>query len=138
MRYSIAFLILLTVFTSCESHKSKKEITASESPKTPKEIVTAYLAATNHFDFETAKKIVILNKGNLINLETLKKMEKSMPDDQKAKFLDMEKNVEYFEKEITDSTAQIIVSPNQDIAMPIEFNLKKVNKKWLIESVILH
>ncbi|WP_291153350.1 hypothetical protein [Flavobacterium sp. UBA7680] len=132
MKYSIAFLFFLAVFTSCESHKSKKEIA------TPKETVTAYLAATNHFDFNAAKEFLILNKGNLMNLETLKKMEKSMPDDQKAKFLDMEKNVEYFEKEITDSTAQIIVSPKQDIAMPIEFNLKKVNKKWLIESVILH
>lgn len=135
MKYSIAFLFFLAVFTSCESHKSKKEIAASESPK---EIVTAYIAATTRFDFETAKEFLILNKGNLMNLETLKKMEKSIPDDQKAKFLDMEKNVEYFEKEITDSTVQIIVSPKQDIAMPIEFNLKKVNKKWLIETVILH
>ena len=132
MKYSIVFLFFLVVFTSCESHKSKKEI------ESPKETVTAYLAATNHFDFNAVKEFLILNKGNLMNLETLKKMEKSMPDDQKAKFLDMEKNVEYFEKEITDSTAQIIVSPKQDIAMPIEFNLKKVNKKWLIESVILH
>lgn len=132
MKYSIAFLIFLAVFTSCESHKSKKEIA------TPKETVTAYLAATNHFDFKAAKEFVILNKENLMNLETLKKMEKSIPDDQKARFLDKEKDAQYFEKEITDSTAQIVVSPNQDIAMPIEFNLKKVNKKWLIESVISH
>lgn len=70
-----------------------------------------------------------------MNLETLKKMEKSIPDDQKARFLDKEKNAEYYEKEITDSTARIVVSP-KEVAMPIEFNLKKVKNKWLIESVI--
>lgn len=132
MKYSIAFLFFLVVFTNCESHKSKKEIA------TPKEIVTAYIAATTRFDFETAKEFVILNKGNLINLETLKKMEKSIPDDQKSRFLDMEKNIEYFEKEITDSTALIFVTPKQEVAQPIEFYLKKVNQKWLIESVISH
>ncbi|SEP34526.1 hypothetical protein SAMN05444671_1058 [Flavobacterium sp. CF108] len=138
MKYSIAFLIFLSVFTSCESHKSKKENTTSESLKSPKETVTAYLAATNHFDFKTAKEFVIPNKGNFMNLETLEKMEKSIPDDQKSRFINKEKDAQYFEKEITDSTARIILSPNQDIAMPIEFNLKKVNEKWLIESVISH
>ncbi len=132
MKYSIAFLFFLAVFTSCESHKSKKEIA------TPKETVTAYLAATSHFDFNTAKEFLILNEGNLMNLETLKKMEKSIPDDQKSKFLDMEKDLEYFEKEVTDSTALFFVTPKKEVAQPIEFYLKKVNKKWLIESVILH
>lgn len=135
MKYSIAFLIFLAVFSSCESHKSKKEIAASESPK---EIVTAYIAATTRFDSETAKEFLILNEGNLMNLETLKKMEKSIPDDQKAKFLDMEKDIEYFEKEVTDSTSVIFATPKKEVAQPIEFYLKKVNKKWLIESVILH
>ncbi|SHG22447.1 hypothetical protein [Flavobacterium defluvii] len=137
MKYSIAFLIFLVAFTSCESRKSSKETLTQEVSKTPKEVVTAYLAATNRFDFKAAKEFVITNKENLMALEDLKKMEKSIPDDQKARFLDKEKDAVYFEKEITDSTAQIVVSP-KDIAMPIEFNLKKVKQKWLIESVISH
>ncbi|WP_343697622.1 hypothetical protein [Flavobacterium sp.] len=135
MKYSIAFLFFLVIFTNCELRKSSKENVAQESPKTPKETVIAYLAATNQFDLKAAKEFIIPNKDNLMNLETLKKMEKSIPDDQKARFLDKEKNAEYYEKEITDSTARIVVSP-KEVAMPIEFNLKKVKNKWLIESVI--
>lgn len=133
MKYSIAFLFFLVIFTNCESRKSSN--IAQESPKTPKETVIAYLAATNQFDFKAAKEFIIPNKDNLMNLETLKKMEKSIPDDQKSRFLDKEKNAEYYEKEITDSTARIVVSP-KEVAMPIEFNLKKVKNKWLIESII--
>lgn len=127
MKYSIAYLFFLFLFVSCES-----------SLKTPKETVVAYLAATNRFDIKDAEKLLIPNPANKINLETLKKMEKSLPDDQKARFLNKEKDAEYFEKTITDSTAQIIVTPNQDVIFTIEFNLKKVNNKWLIESVISH
>lgn len=126
MKYSAAFLLFLILFTSCESHK------------TPKETVTAYLAASNRFDIKNAEKLLIPNPGNKLNLETLKKMEKSLPDDQKSRFLNKEKDAGYFEKTITDSTAQIIVTPNQKVVFTIEFNLKKVEKKWLIESVISH
>lgn len=62
-------------------------------------------------------------------------MEKSLPDEQKERFLNKEKEAVYFEKEVTDSTAKIIVSP-REITMPIEFNLKKRNNKWLIESIL--
>ncbi|MCR4030099.1 MULTISPECIES: hypothetical protein [Flavobacterium] len=127
MKYSITYLFFLFLFLSCES-----------SFKTPKETVVAYIAATNRFDIKNAEKLLIPTPANKLNLETLKKMEKSLPDDQKARFLNKEKNAEYFEKTITDSTAQIIVTPNQEVVFTMEFNLKKVNNKWLIESVISH
>ncbi|KRD10089.1 hypothetical protein ASE21_10225 [Flavobacterium sp. Root901] len=138
MRYTIAFLFILVLFTNCESRKTSKETAVQDLPKSPKETVEAYLAAVNRFDFKTAKEFVILNPKNLATLEDLKKMEKSIPDDQKSRFLNKEKDAVYYEKEITDSTARIFVTPNQDIVLPIEFNLKKVNEKWLIESVISH
>jgi hypothetical protein len=137
MKHLIVFLIFMAIFASCESQKKSPKETQeiAASLKTPKETVIAYLAATNGFDFKSAKELVILNTKNQQTLETLKKMEKALPDDQKARFLGQEKDALYNEKEITDSTAQIIVTPNQDIALPIEFNLKKVKDNWLIESI---
>jgi len=126
MKHLISLLFILMLLGSCKS---------SEETKSPKETVEAYLAATNRFDDESAKDFLILNKDNLMLLETLKKMEKSLPDEQKERFLNKEKEAVYFEKEVTDSTAKIIVSP-REITMPIEFNLKKRNNKWLIESVL--
>lgn len=129
MRAFISFFVILILFTNCKH---------AENTRTPKESVEAYLAATNRFDFVTAKDFLILNKENLIILETIKKMEKSIPDKEKDRFLNKEKDAAYYDKEITDSTAVIIVTPKEDIAFPIEFKLKKVNKEWLIESVIYH
>ena len=134
MRHLISLFVILIFLTGCKSPEEKPQ----KENKSPKEIVVAYLAATNRFDFKSAKDFLIPNKKNLIILETLKKMEKSIPDDQKSRFLDRERGAIYYEKEITDSTALIVVTPNQDIAMPIEFNLKKVKDNWLIESVILN
>jgi len=134
MRHLISLFVILIFITGCKSPEEKPQ----KENKSPKEIVVAYLAATNRFDFKSAKDFLIPNKKNLIILETLKKMEKSIPDDQKSRFLDRERGAIYYEKEITDSTALIVVTPNQDIAMPIQFNLKKVKDKWLIESVILN
>lgn len=57
MKYSIAFLFFLVIFTNCELRKSSKENVAQESPKTPKETVIAYLAATNQFDLKAKKRI---------------------------------------------------------------------------------
>lgn len=127
MRYLSVLLISLSLlFTSCESHQS------------PTETVKAYLTATNRFDFQTAGKFIILNKENLQTLENLKSSGEKMSEDEKGRFLNQEKDCIYYEKEITDSVAQIIVTPNQDVVLPIEFNLKKVNDNWLIESVISH
>jgi len=134
MRHLISLFVILIFLTGCKSPEEKPQ----KENKSPKEIVVAYLAATNRFDFKSAKDFLIPNKKNLIILETLKKMEKSIPDDQKSRFLDRERGAIYYEKEITDSTALIVVTPNQDIAVPIQFNLKKVKDKWLIESVILN
>jgi hypothetical protein len=134
MRHLISLFVILIFLTGCKSPEEKPQ----KENKSPKEIVVAYLAATNRFDFKSAKDFLIPNKKNLIILETLKKMEKSIPDDQKSRFLDRERGAIYYEKEITDSTALIVVTPNQDIAMQIQFNLKKVKDKWLIESVILN
>jgi hypothetical protein len=134
MRHLISLFVILIFLTGCKSPEEKPQ----KENKSPKEIVVAYVAATNRFDFKSAKDFLIPNKKNLIILETLKKMEKSIPDDQKSRFLDRERGAIYYEKEITDSTALIVVTPNQDIAMPIQFNLKKVKDKWLIESVILN
>jgi hypothetical protein len=134
MRHLIYLFVILIFLTGCKSPEEKPQ----KENKSPKEIVVAYLAATNRFDFKSAKDFLIPNKKNLIILETLKKMEKSIPDDQKSRFLDRERGAIYYEKEITDSTALIVVTPNQDIAVPIQFNLKKVKDKWLIESVILN
>lgn len=134
MRHLISLFVILIFITGCKSPEEKPQ----KENKSPKEIVVAYLAATNRFDFKSAKDFLIPNKKNLIILETLKKMEKSIPDDQKSRFLDRERGAIYYEKEITDSTALIVVTPNQDIAMPIQFNLKKVKDNWLIESVILN
>jgi hypothetical protein len=134
MRHLISLFVILIFLTGCKSPEEKPQ----KENKSPKEIVIAYLAATNRFDFKSAKDFLIPNKKNLIILETLKKMEKSIPDDQKSRFLDRERGAIYYEKEITDSTALIVVTPNQDIAVPIQFNLKKVKDKWLIESVILN
>lgn len=143
MRRLISFFAILALFANCKNKssdetKSPEKEDAVEESKSPKETVEAYLSATNHFDFETAKKFLISNKENQMILETLKKMEKSIPDKEKARFIDKEKKASYFEKEITDSTAQIIVTPDMDAVMPIEFNLKKINNNWLIESVISH
>lgn len=127
MRYLSVLLISLSLlFTSCESHQS------------PTETVKGYLAATNSFDFQTARKFIIPNKENLQTLENLKSSGAKMSENEKGRFLNQEKDCTYYEKEITDSVAQIIVTPNQDIVLPIEFNLKKVNDNWLIESVISH
>ena len=134
MRHLISLFVILIFLTGCKSPEEKPQ----KENKSPKEIVVAYLSATNRFDFKSAKDFLIPNKKNLIILETLKKMEKSIPDDQKSRFLDRERGAIYYEKEITDSTALIVVTPNQDIAMPIQFNLKKVKDNWLIESVILN
>jgi hypothetical protein len=134
MRHLISLFVILIFLTGCKSPEEKPQ----KENKSPKEIVVAYLSATNRFDFKSAKDFLIPNKKNLIILETLKKMEKSIPDDQKSRFLDRERGAIYYEKEITDSTAIIVVTPNQDIAMPIQFNLKKVKDNWLIESVILN
>ena len=134
MRHLISFFVVLIFLTGCKSPEEKPQ----QENKSPKETVEAYLYATNRFDFESAKEFLIPNQKNLMILETLKKMEKSIPDDQKARFKDKEKGAIYFEKEITDSTANIIVTPNQDIVMPIDFKLKKVKDNWLIESVILN
>jgi hypothetical protein len=134
MRHLISLFVILIFLTGCKSPEEKPQ----KENKSPKEIVVAYLSATNRFDFKSAKDFLIPNKKNLIILETLKKMEKSIPDDQKSRFLDRERGAIYYEKEITDSTALIVVTPNQDIAVPIQFNLKKVKDKWLIESVILN
>ncbi|GAA3769486.1 hypothetical protein [Flavobacterium ginsengiterrae] len=125
MKHFFSFLIILTFLGSC---KSPKETLS------PKETVEAYLAATNRFDSDAAKELLILNNQNLMVLETLKKMEKSIPDNRKAEFLNKEKNAVYTEKEITQSTAVIIVS-SQEIAMPFEFSLKKTNNIWLIQSI---
>lgn len=127
MRHLSLLLISLSLlFTSCESHKS------------PTETVRAYLAATNSFDFQTAEKLIIPNKENLHTLENLKISGEKMSENEKRRFFNQEKDCIYYEKEITDSVAQLIVTPNQDIVLPIEFNLKKVNGNWLIESVISH
>jgi len=128
--------MLLTNCKSREEDKSSDEKTTGKEINAPKETVQAYLAATNHFDFKTAKELLIANKKNSMLLETIQKMEKSIPDDQKARFLDKEKEASYFEKEVTDSTAQIIVTPNQEAVSQIEFKLLKVKNNWLIESVI--
>lgn len=125
MRHFFSFLIILTLLGSCNSPKQ---------PQSPKETVETYLAATNRFDYEAAKEFLIPNKENLLILETLQKMEKSLPDERKSSFLNKEKNAVYTEKEIKDTTAKIIVSP-QEVAMPFEFNLIKVNNVWLIESI---
>ncbi|QSW89648.1 hypothetical protein J0383_02265 [Flavobacterium endoglycinae] len=127
MRRVISFLVILTLFTNCKSH---------QEAKSPKETVEAYLAATNRFDFEVAKELLIPTKENQLTLETLKKMEKSLPDNQKKRFLNKEKKAVYYEKEITGSTAKIIVSLDQNTVTPFEFNLKKTNETWLIESII--
>ena len=127
MRHLSLLLISLSLlFTSCESHKS------------PTETVRAYLAATNSFDFQTAGKLIIPNKENLHTLENLKISGEKMSENEKRRFFNQEKDCIYYEKEITDSVAQLIVTSNQDIVLPIEFNLKKVNGNWLIESVISH
>lgn len=139
MRHLLSFFIILFLFTNCkfrEEDKSAEETNVAKEVKSPRETVQAYLVATNHFDFNAAKEFLIQNKKNTMLLETIKKMEKSIPNDQKLRFLDKEKDAGYFEKEITDSTAQIIVTPNKDIVSQIEFNLKKINENWLIESVV--
>ncbi len=139
MRHLLSFIIILFLFTNCkfrEEDKSVEETNTVKVVKSPRETVQAYLAATNHFDFNTAKEFLIQNKKNAMLLETIKKMEKSIPNDQKTRFLDKEKDAGYFEKEITDSTAQIIVTPNKNVVSQIEFNLKKINENWLIESVV--
>lgn len=142
MRRFISFFVILAFFANCKNKSSDEtkssETNAVKESKSPKETVQAYLSATNNFDFETAKKFLISNKENQMILETLKKMEKSIPDKEKTRFIDKEKKASYFEKEITDSTAQIIVTPDMDAVIPIEFNLKKVNNDWLIESVVSH
>jgi|GEM_PF-1184683 len=143
MRRLISFFFILALFANCKNKssdetKSSEKTNVAKESKSPKETVQAYLSATNHFDFETAKKFLITNKENQMILETLKKMEKSIPDKEKTRFIDKEKKASYFEKEITDSTAQIIVTPDMDAVIPIEFNLKKVSNDWLIESVISH
>lgn len=125
MRHFFSFLIIMTLFVNCKSY---------EETKSPKEIVEAYLAATNRFDDEAAKDFLIPNKENLMHLETLKKMKKSLPDKRKSSFLNKEKDAVYTEKEITDSTAIIIVSP-KEVAMPFEFKLKKEKDSWLIQSI---
>jgi hypothetical protein len=133
MRHLISFFAILIFFTGCKSPEEKPK----KESKSPKETVAAYLSATNRFDFKSAKEFLVPNKENLIIIETLQKMEKSIPDNQKSRFINNEKDAVYYQKEITDSTAQIIVTPNQDIVMPIKFNLKKMKDNWLIESVIL-
>lgn len=143
MRRLISFFAILVLFANCKNKssdetKSSEKTNAVKESKSPKETVQAYLYATNHFDFETAKKFLISNKENQMILETLKKMEKSIPYKEKTRFIDKEKTASYFEKEITDSTAQIIVTPDRDAVIPIEFNLKKANNNWLIKSVISH
>jgi len=100
MRHLISLFVILIFLTGCKSPEEKPQ----KENKSPKEIVVAYLAATNRFDFKSAKDFLIPNKKNLIILETLKKMEKSIPDDQKSRFLDRERGAIYYEKEITDST----------------------------------
>lgn len=125
MRHFFSFLIILILLGSCNSPKK---------PQSPKETVEAYLAATNRFDSETAKELLVLNEENLMVLETLKKMEKSLPDNRKAEFLNKEKNAVYIEKEITDSAARIIVAPQEPLK-PLEFNLKNEKGNWLIESI---
>ncbi|WP_347051841.1 hypothetical protein [Flavobacterium olei] len=125
MRSVFSFLIILTLLAGCKT---------SEGTKSPRQTVEAYLNACNRFDSEAAKELLILNKENLMVLETLKKMEKSLPDNRKSSFINKEKNAVYTEKEITDLTARIIVS-EQQAALPFEFNLKKTNGIWLIESI---
>ncbi|MBZ4034780.1 hypothetical protein K6T82_08380 [Flavobacterium sp. 17A] len=141
MKYLISFIVVLALFTNCKSREedqSPDDINTTKEIKSPKETVQAYLAATNHFDFKAAKEFLIPNKPNLMLLETIKKMEKSLPDDRKSAFLDKEKEASYFEKEVTDSTAQIIVTPNKEATSQIKFKLLKVKSNWLIESVVSH
>ncbi|MFB9079987.1 hypothetical protein ACFFLS_08860 [Flavobacterium procerum] len=131
MKHFISFLTILLFFVNCKSPENKplKEVMS------PQKTVEAYLAAINRFDFETAEKFLIPNKNNLMQLETIKKMEKSLPDERKKEFINKEKDATYHEKSITNSNAEIIVTLNNEIVMPIEFDLRKVKDKWLIESI---
>lgn len=129
MRHFFSFLIILILFGSCKSPKQ---------PQSAKETVEAYLKAVNHFDYKSAEDFLVPNKENQLVLETLQKMEKSLPDERKKEFIDKEKNALYYEEKTTDSTTQITVTLSKGIAMPIEFNLKKVKDTWLIESIIQH
>ncbi|KAF2517903.1 hypothetical protein [Flavobacterium foetidum] len=131
MKQLLSFLIALLFFVSCKSPEKKP----LEKLQSPKETVEAYLAATNRFDFEAAEKLLIPNKNNQMQLETIKKMEKSLPDERKKEFINKEKDASYHEASITNSSAQIIVTLNNEIVMPVEFNLRKVKNKWLIESI---
>lgn len=128
-------MIILSVSFGCKSSEKDNSL---EEPKSPKEIVEAYLTATNHFNFEAAEKLLIPSKENMMLVETIKKMDKSLPEERKKELLEKEKNALYTEKNITDSTAQVIVSLNKGMDVPIQFNLRKIKNNWLIESIQYH
>lgn len=128
MKHYPSFLIFLLLLLACES----------QLHNTPKETVIAYITASNQFDSQEVENLLVLNSESKIKLETLKKMEKSIPDERKTEFKDRYKDAVYYEKEITDSTAIIVVTPKDNVTLPIEFDLKKIKTKWLIESIIYH
>ncbi|MFD2939111.1 hypothetical protein [Flavobacterium notoginsengisoli] len=123
MKRLITLFIFMALFISCKPNKS------------PKETVAAFREYTYYHDFENADFFLIPTEENREHIEILKKMALIKPNIENEKFKDIEKNVFYKEKEITDSTAQIIVRFGQS-TMSTEFKLKKNNKKWLIESII--
>jgi molybdopterin-guanine dinucleotide biosynthesis protein A len=69
----------------------------------------------------------------------MKKFGERMTKDEKQNYVNKKKVYNYIEKEITEQSAQVVVTNNQnkyEYVSVTEFDLVKVNGKWLIEKII--
>ena len=120
----IVNVILLTIMTaSCSGQKS------------PNAVAKEYLLAIDNLNYEKAEKSLVRNEANLKSLENIKNFGSKMTKAQKDQYVSKQKYYNFKEENVTTNSAKIIATNNQgDFTVAIEFNLVKVNGKWLIES----
>lgn len=120
----IVNVILLTIVTaSCSAQKS------------PTVITKEYLLAIDSLNYKKAEKSLVLNEKNVKSLENIKNFSSKMTKAQKDQYVSKRKFYNFKEENVTTNSAKVIATNNQgEYTAAIEFNLVKVNGKWLIES----
>src|SRR5687768_14403141 len=120
----IVNVILLTIMTAnCSGQKS------------PNAVAKEYLLAIDNLNYEKAEKSLVRNEANLKSLENIKNFGSKMTKAQKDQYVSKQKYYNFKEENVTTKSAKVIATNNQgEFTVAIEFNLVKVDGKWLIES----
>ena len=112
---SLAFIVAAFLFASCAKN-------------TPKDVAYNWLTATNHLDFETAKKLSTADTKNLLN--SLERLTEKVTDSNKQDLKKITINIKSVKVDSTKAVAVYTSSDNPTKEQTL--NLVKINDQWLV------